>query len=380
MNDQTPIKPSVLASYPRLDVNTEADDQELNEILAKGTAPEEGVWKATINSIGGDSPESDAMSAKSSKEASDVVQWTSGNDRDYFPARRTVGVLPPGVYEINVSPEGLYFSRLSVNTENILRFEDTSSDLIYSEIQKFWGREDIFKEYGIAYKRGILMWGPPGAGKTSVISLLCQDIVRRGGIAVKFGHPSTFLLGMRYLRLIEPDKPIVVLMEDIDTTLRQYSETDVLNILDGVDRLNRVVYLATTNYPELLGARIINRPSRFDKRFKIDYPNAASRRMYLEHLVGERSIPQVDLDRWVRDTVNFSVAHLKELFTAVVILDDPYESALATLKTMKTMPKSGNDGEGRAGLRGDSGTESGSSFSKSVSGDGDSLHTEKTRH
>jgi SpoVK/Ycf46/Vps4 family AAA+-type ATPase len=113
-----------------------------------------------------------------------------------------------------------------------------------------------------------------------------------------------------------------------------------------VNSIDKACFLATTNYPERLGARIINRPSRFDKRFKIGYPKEASRRMYLEFLIGgEEKVRSlgIDLDMWVRDTEGFSLAHLKELFTAVVILDDSYEDAIRTLRSMRETPDSYDD-------------------------------------
>ena len=101
--------------------------------------------------------------------------------------------------------------------------------------------------------------------------------------------------------------------------------------------MHKVVFLATTNYPDKLVHRIINRPSRFDKRFRIGFPTAESRRVYFEHIIGKENIDDlnIDLDKWVKDTDKFSIAHLKELFVAVVILDDQYEDVIETLSAMK---------------------------------------------
>jgi len=175
------------------------------------------------------------------------------------------------------------------------------------------------------------------SGKSCTIQLIMRDVVDRGGIVVKFTHPSLFTEGMRVLREIEPQTPIVVLMEDIDSTIKHYNESEVLNILDGVNQIEKAVFLATTNYPEELGERIINRPSRFDKRFKIDHPNPESRKMYFEYLIGSKRIAELNIpiDKWVQDTEDFSLAHLKELFVAVVILGDEYQSAIDTLSGMR---------------------------------------------
>jgi hypothetical protein len=275
---------------------------------------------------------------------STYVHWTTSDGRIFVPAAPTQKVLTPGVYEIDQSSTiGLYFEKIPVRSEGLIRFPDTNSDKVVSEIQKFWEREDVFVEYDLTYKRGILLYGPPGSGKSSTIQLIMQDVVERKGIVIKFNDPRLFVDGIRVLRQIQPDTPVVVIMEDIDSILDIYNESEVLNILDGVNQANKVVFLATTNYPEKLGARIVNRPSRFDKRFRIGFPSRASRRMYFEHLIagGDKKILdekvsdlKLDLNRWVEDTDDMSIAHLKELFVQVVIIGDGYEEAIKTLKSM----------------------------------------------
>jgi hypothetical protein len=266
------------------------------------------------------------------------VHWTTSDKRIFIPAAKTVKKLTPGVYEFKMSQNiGLYFEKIPVKTEGLLRFPDTNSDKVVAEIQKFWDREAIFKEYKITYKRGILLYGPPGSGKSCTIQLMMEDVVKRDGIVVKFTEPYVFIDGLRVLRQIQPETPVVTIIEDIDSTLELYNESEILNILDGVNETNKVVFLATTNYPEKLGARIVNRPSRFDKRFRIGFPSAQSRRMYFEFLCGDKKPKDlgVDMTKWVKDTDEMSIAHLKELFVAVVILGDSYKEAIDTLKSMR---------------------------------------------
>jgi SpoVK/Ycf46/Vps4 family AAA+-type ATPase len=119
-----------------------------------------------------------------------------------------------------------------------------------------------------------------------------------------------------------------------------------------VNQIERAVFLATTNYPENLGARIINRPSRFDKRFFIGHPDLESRKLYLRHIIGDAKIAalNIDVDKWVEDTDEFSIAHLKELFTAVVILGDEYEAAIETLRSMREQRISSDEDEARRSM------------------------------
>lgn len=272
------------------------------------------------------------------------VHWTTSDGRIFLPAAPTINNLVPGVYEIDQSSNiGLYFEKIPIRSEGLIKFPDTNSEKVVSEIQKFWERESVFVSYDLIYKRGILLYGPPGSGKSCTIQLIMEDVVQRGGIVIKFTDPHFFIDGMRLLRQIQPTTPVVVIIEDIDSTLEIYNESDVLNILDGVNEVSKVVFLATTNYPEKLGARVVNRPSRFDKRFRIGFPSKASRRIYFEHLIGKGDPQQleqkiielkIDLDKWIKDTDEMSIAHLKELFTQVVIIGDSYEEAIDTLKSM----------------------------------------------
>lgn len=272
------------------------------------------------------------------------VQWTTSDGKCFFPASRSVGKLEPGLYEIHMNQQGMiFFDQVSVGTEGLLEFPETASQAVVREIETFWERKELFVKHNLAFKRGIMLYGPPGSGKTCTIKLAINDLVRRKGIVVKFTRPEVFAEGIRVFREIQKDTPLIVLMEDIDSILENYCESDVINILDGVDGIDSVVFLATTNYPEKLGPRILNRPSRFDKRFKIGMPNEASRRIYLRSLMTAKK--EIDLERWVRDTDQFSIAHLKELFVAVIFLGDPYEEALKTLRSMGHRISSEHDGE-----------------------------------
>jgi hypothetical protein len=309
------------------------DNQKLNELLA--TEPKE-VYDPDFDCG------VDVCETKSGKQdpkfMGQLVQWTSGDGKRFFPAGQTINMLPPAVYEIDCTESGLFFERIEVKTEGLIRFPQTNSEKVISEIETFWDKEGRFREYKLSYKRGIILWGPPGSGKSCTIQLIIKDVVERGGIVVKFAHPDLFLKAMRALRDIQRTTPIVVLMEDIDSIIHFYSESSVLNILDGVDEVDKCVFLATTNYPQRLGARILNRPSRFDKRFYLGHPNSHSRVLYFEHIIGGREKAKelgIDIKQWAEDTTDFSIAHLKELFVAVCILGDDYEDAIETLSSMR---------------------------------------------
>ncbi len=274
--------------------------------------------------------------------------WTTVNDLEIFPAGKTFKKLVPSLYEPSLCHNrGFFLKKIPLKTEGLLKFPETNSLQVIDEIKCFWNKEEKYREYDLTYKRGILLYGPPGSGKSCTIQLVLQDVLERGGVALKFENPEFFLPCVRFFREIQPKTPLIALMEDIDSILEEHSETEVLNILDGLEQVENTVFLATTNYPEKLGDRIVNRPSRFDRSFQMAHPQEASRKIYFEHLFSkiekDRDI-KVDIDEWVVETEGMSIAHLKELFVAVMILDMPYQKAKETLiEMMENKPTSQDD-------------------------------------
>jgi hypothetical protein len=269
------------------------------------------------------------------EETDDYQQFSVAPGNIFVPCGKTVKKIPPGVYELipQNGPPG--FQKIPVKTEGLIRFPETNSNEVITEICKFWEQEALFNKYNLVYKRGIILYGPAGVGKSATIQLIIQDVVRRNGIVINFQNPYDFIHGFRIFRKIEPTVPVVVIMEDIDSIIDTYNESDILNILDGVNNVNKVVFLATTNYPRKLGQRIMNRPSRFDRRYRIGYPSDKSRKLYFESLFSKDNLDNFDIKKWVADTDRLSIAHLKELFVSVVILGNDYNDVIRLLQSMK---------------------------------------------
>lgn len=181
------------------------------------------------------------------------------------------------------------------------------------------------------------------SGKTSLVQILSKKIVELGGFSVYVNCPDIDARGLALLRRIEPNRPIVVIIEDIDAIIRRYNEATVLALFDGELQIDNVTYLATTNYPGRLDPRIINRPSRFDVVKKIGMPSAASRKVYLEHK--HPSLSHDDLISWVNQTEDFSFAHLKEVIVAVECLGQRFEDTINRLRQMMDIDKLPEFGE-----------------------------------
>ena len=272
-------------------------------------------------------------------QAAEYLQWVVMPNGRFAAAGATAEELPVGAYVIGQTDAGIYFESKHILTDTLIDLGNSNSLRVIEGIQLFWKRRQRFLDRGILYKRGILMWGPPGSGKTATLALLVEDLIRKGGIVLLVQNPGLVVAALRQLRKIEPTRPLIIVLEDVEEIINQYGEHNLLALLDGEHQTDNVVNIATTNYPELLGARIINRPSRFDEVVKIGMPSPQMRRQYLEHVLRSET-EEYDIHLWVQETEGMSIAHLKELVVAVTCLEQPYEEVIARLKTMKTAPKS----------------------------------------
>lgn len=289
--------------------------------------------------VQGMSPDSDdAMSEKSDpRVGGKVTQWATDNDVDYYAVGRTETGLPPGAYQaINVRG-AVIFKKFDIDITGLMRLPDSQSDKIIAEIEKFWTRGERFKQYKITQRRGILVVGPTGCGKTCTSKMAYVDVIKRGGIVLPYTDPDALIPALGLFRRIQPDTPIVIMIEDVDAVAGSHraDSSGFLNMLDGVyAEFNRVVFVATTNYPERLEARITNRPSRFDTIITMENPNEASRLLYLNTLAPDIDPAIFNIAQATKDSEKLNFAHLKELFTSVVILDMPYAEALKKVRKM----------------------------------------------
>lgn len=273
------------------------------------------------------------------------TKWVK-NGQYYYAAESTIDCLLPGTYCVESIPShGICFIKHKVNTDKLLTLPDSVSSQIIKDVEYFWQREKTFKSLNYLWKRGILLYGPAGSGKTSTIQLLCNQLIDMGGLAIFVSSPKACYYGLQMLRSIQSHTPLIVIMEDLDALIHLHGETDILSLLDGEMQINNILFLATTNYPERLDKRLINRPSRFDIIRKINMPSAKDRKTYLIHKFNNQFKLNTDqLRHWVDSTEQFSLAHLKELIISVVCLNQPFDKTIQRLSKMRSsLPSSEED-------------------------------------
>jgi AAA+ superfamily predicted ATPase len=117
--------------------------------------------------------------------------------------------------------------------------------------------------------------------------------------------------------------PCVIVLEDLDSMIDDNNRAFFLNELDGFHSNTGMVVLASTNHPEKLDSSILDRPSRFDRKYYFQLPADVERRAYVAswncELQREMHITEKASARLVSETQDFSFAYLKELLVSSMV-------------------------------------------------------------
>lgn len=294
------------------------------------------------------------------EERIDYTQWIKRGTSTFIPTdnAKTVECVEAGVYNLRFSNnQGFYIFKKTLHLDELLHLPSKAEEDVLDGITKFWEKKDKFKDYGFIYKRGILLYGPPGTGKTCLINIISSRMVKEhNGVVFVIQNGTDLDLYSKFIpeifRTIEPNRPILTIIEDIDCFCTGgTTETELINVLDGIEQMENVVYLATTNYTEKLPARLLNRPNRFDRRIKVGYPTAAVREAYIRKKLKPEDLAAIQksknpLNVWVSETKNMTLSHLGELIKSVIILDNSFEDSIKLLRELKDIPVSSQYNKG----------------------------------
>lgn len=252
----------------------------------------------------------------------------------YWGTPGSASSLESGFYMVGMSSNGPTFTKKDVRLDDLLRLPDPVCDILLEEFVGFWSKAPAIAERGLNVKRGLLLWGPPGSGKTSALQIMAHHMVTQmNGIVFLVQNPRVCAEGLQVFRAIEPNRPVICLYEDIDAIIAIYGESDLLALLDGELQINGVVNVATTNYPECLDRRFVDRPGRFDRITFVGMPAEAARAAYFA-----AKAPDVSEERratWVRASEGWSMAHLREMIVATLALGEDEAAVVERLNEMR---------------------------------------------
>lgn len=237
-----------------------------------------------------------------------VCSWNSE-------VRNEVMVFEGGFWNKN---RDLYKSIKSATLDNLI-LSGTLKEDIHADAKRFFESQPMYSEYNVPWKRGILFIGPPGNGKTHMVKALVNDL----------NLPCLYIKSFKTRQQTDTDNmraafnrvreaaPCIVVIEDLDALIDDENRSFFLNELDGFALNDGVLMIASTNHPERLDMAILERPSRFDRKYHFELPGLTERIAYLtlwnQKLKPEMRLAPPELKTVAAEADKFSFAYLQEL-------------------------------------------------------------------
>jgi AAA+ superfamily predicted ATPase len=218
----------------------------------------------------------------------------------------------------------LYQAIKNATLDNLILTPGLKEEL-KQDLDTFFASKDLYARYGVPWRRGLLLLGPPGNGKThavkGLINALGKPCLYVRNIS---GDKPTVSIGniRRVFERARATAPCILVLEDLDSMVNSENRSAFLNELDGFIDNSGIVTIATTNHPEKLDSAIVDRPSRFDRKYHFDLPGVDERRAYIQRWnVGMQAELQMT-GAGITDAANasegFSFAYLKELMMSAI--------------------------------------------------------------
>jgi DNA polymerase III delta prime subunit len=190
--------------------------------------------------------------------------------------------------------------------------------LLKDDFESFFEREAWFRENKLPFRRGYLLHGPPGNGKSTAVRAMMTS---RGltAYAMRLFDSQQDDSDLDHLfDLAVKNRPSMVLLEDLDRAFPKTGESKsrislqaLLNALDGVGTGEGVIVVATANEPTILDPAILRRPGRFDRVVHFPNPSIELRQQYLQQL--NPNLPPRHLKLSVEGSEGLSFAQLREI-------------------------------------------------------------------
>src|SRR5688572_3821364 len=198
---------------------------------------------------------------------------------------------------------------------------------------------DKLKAAGRHLKRGILMHGKPGTGKTLSAMYLAAQMPGRTVMVLTGGAVGSIETACALARLLEP---ATIVLEDVDLigTEREHQSVcanallfELLNQMDGLGEDADILFILTTNRPEYLEPALAARPGRVDLAIEVPLPDEECRRRLIDLYGRGLQLKLTKPRRWIERTEGVSGAFIREMLrkAALIAADDSAQDGIAVI-------------------------------------------------
>lgn len=225
-------------------------------------------------------------------------------------------------------------TRPQVGEDALILPADTFED-IRRQVVGVARSRDRLRAAGQHLKRGLLLYGPPGAGKTHTVRYLMSELADTTIVELTGETLGALREACSIARSLQP---AMIVVEDVDLIAEQRDhyggETPMLftllNEMDGLAEDADVVFLLTTNRADLLEPALAARPGRVDQAVHVPLPDAAGRRRLVDLYRGALELDLSNLDEVIARTDGVTASFLKELLrrAAVLAADDDTDAPI----------------------------------------------------
>lgn len=225
---------------------------------------------------------------------------------------------------------GPFLIPFTVTNDDILDLPGEKTETIIQHANDFWEKSATFKALNFVHKRGIIIKGQPGTGKSVVAFKVGRNLIeKQGGIVIYPTDPYAMEENARDIRAVEPDKKILNVIEDIDMMVAMYGERKLTAFLDGETSIGGILTLGITNDDRILSSRITARPSRFDVTETVGVMGKEARISFLQQKATTLTPEQIQL--WADKTEDYTVPMLKELMIMVLAYTYSLDESIAKI-------------------------------------------------
>lgn len=232
-----------------------------------------------------------------------------------------------GVYKVGTAGNELCWKKHDLFTDELYLLHNDSIEDLFVNIKEFIDKKELFKKHKIVHKRGLLLEGPKGTGKSSISYIIANKLIKEdNGLVFIIENSNEFKNTMRVIRdlirPVEPDRPIFIIMEDLDSYDDIFKE--IAEFLDGKNSIEHVLTLFTTNNSKEIPGNIL-RASRIDLRYVITNPDYETRLQFLR----AKGLEEDKAKEIAELTENKSLADLKDIFIAIEIFGHTIEECIS---------------------------------------------------